>query len=344
MSIRHWLSIVTVLLIITILYFARNELVQAWELLQRVDLWILLLLLPLQALSYFAVGAMIFSYLKQKKALKAGSGEIAKMALELNFVNHILPSGGVSGASYMTWRLKHLGVGAGRATLAQVVRFVATFSSFLLLLLIATFAIALDGQINRLTLLVTASMVSAIIFGTIGIVYVIDSRDRLVTFSWKLTVFVNKLAHKFLRRKQPLLQISTVATFFEELHEDYVTLKKEPRLLLRPFLWGLLFNVTEVAMFCVTFWALGTPINPAPLLIAYGLATLAGFFFVTPGGAGGYEAIMIFFLATAGIPPGATFAAVILTRTLLIITTIITGFVFYQLALEKYGKRPVTSE
>lgn len=286
----------------------------------------------------------MFSYLKQTNALKAGSAEMAKMALELNFVNHILPSGGVSGASYMTWRLKHLGISAGRATLAQVVRFGATFGAFLVLLLIATLLITLDGQINRLTLLVTSLLVSGIIFGLVVLIYVIDSRHRLIVFSWKLTVLVNKLGQKLLRRRKPILITDNVAKFFGELHEDYSILKKEPRLLIRPFLWGLLFNIAEVAMFSVTFWALGTPVNPAPLLIAYGLATLAGFFFVTPGGVGGYEAIMIFFLATAGIPSGATFAAVILTRTLLILTTIVTGFAFYQLALGKYGKRPVTSK
>ena len=51
----------------------------------------------------------------------------ARMALELNFVNHTLPSGGVSGISYMTWRLGKLGVSPGRAASAQVVRYVAGF-------------------------------------------------------------------------------------------------------------------------------------------------------------------------------------------------------------------------
>lgn len=343
LSLRHWISIVTAILILVILFLSRNELIHAWQLLSRVNIWILLLLIPLQALSYYAVGAMIFSYLKQKKSLNAGSFETAKMALELNFVNHILPSGGVSGASYMTWRLKHLGVGAGRATLAQVVRFVATFGAFLVLLIIATLAIALDGEINRLTLLMTTLLVSGIIFGLIVLVYVINDHDRLIRFSWHLSVFVNKMATKLLRRKKPLLQTSTAATFFSELHEDYATLQKEPRLLLKPFIWGIIFNITEIGMFWVTFWALGTPINPAPLLIAYGLASIAGFFIVTPGGVGGYEAIMIFFLASAGIAPGATVAAVILTRTLLVLGTIASGYTFYQLALNKYGKQPVTS-
>lgn len=93
-------------------------------------------------------------------------------------------------------------------------------------------------------------------------------------------------------------------------------------------------------MFWVTFLALGTPINPAPLLIAYGLAGLAGVFFFTPGGVGGYEALMVSFLALSiEGPKAAIIAAILLARTLLILGTILSGYYFYQNALNKYGKQ-----
>ena len=62
----------------------------------QVNVWILLLLIPLQILCYYAAGAMIFSYLKEKYDITISGAQTAQMALELNFVNHILPSGGVS--------------------------------------------------------------------------------------------------------------------------------------------------------------------------------------------------------------------------------------------------------
>lgn len=340
MSTRHYISIATVILIIVILYLTRHELVRAWELLTHVNLGILSLLIPLQALSYYAVGAMIFSYIKQKEELRASSVEVAKMALELNFVNHILPSGGVSGASYMTWRLKHLGIGAGRATLAQVVRFAVTFISFLVLLMIALVMITLDGNINRMMILVTSGIAFSIIFATIITIYMIDNESRLYMFSLTVTAWVNRFWMNVLRRRQPLLRVESVSKFFRELHNDYKMLKQEPKLLRQPLIWGFVFNIAEVAMFLVAFWALGTPINPAPLLIAYGVATIAGFFVVTPGGAGGYELLMITILAGAGINQGAVVAAVLLTRTLLILGTILSGYIFYQMALGKYGKHP----
>ncbi|HET6622782.1 MAG TPA: YbhN family protein, partial [Candidatus Saccharimonadales bacterium] len=119
--------------------------------------------------------------------------------------------------------------------------------------------------------------------------------------------------------------------------------RREPKILLEPYVWGIVFNIFEIAMFMITFWALGTWVNPAPLFIAYGLAVTVGAVVATPGGTGGYEAIMILFLAAAGIPEGVVVAGVVLTRAILIVGTILSGYVFYQLAIAKYGKHPTSS-
>lgn len=337
MSFRRWLNIATVALIAIILYFSRHELVTAWELLARVNLWILLLVLPLQFLSYYATGAMIFSYLRAIGDLKqVKSIEMARMALELNFVNHVLPSGGVSGASYMTWRLSKLGVGSGRATLAQVVRFGATFAAFLALLIVAVLLITIDGNINRLTILASAALASIIIFTTLIVIYTISSSSRLQAFSRLLDKGINGIWRKVFRQKKALLSHDIIRHFFEDLHADFVALKQTPRVLLRPFTWGIVFNLAEVSLFMVTFLALGSFVNPAPILIAVGMASMVGMFLVTPGGAGGYEALMILFLTSAGVHPGVALAGVLLARVILIVLTITSGYLFYHQALKKY--------
>lgn len=338
MSFRRWLNIATIVLIIVILYFSRHELVLAWQLLERVNIWILLLVFPLQFVSYYSTGAMIFSYLRAKGDLaKVKSIETAQMALELNFVNHVLPTGGFSGASYMTWRLNKLGVSSGRATLAQVVRFGATFAAFLTLLLIAVLLITIDGNINRLTILVSSAMASLIIFGTILIAFAIGNYARLHAFSKFLDRVINGFWRKVMHRKTPLIEHAAIRKFFEDLHDDYAALRSDPRLLKKPYLWGLVFNVAEVGAFVATFLALGSFVNPAPILIAVGIASMAGLFVVTPGGAGAYEALMILFLSSAGINPATALAGVLLTRVILILLTISSGYIFYHNALKKYG-------
>lgn len=340
---KTWISMVTFVLVIIILYVSRHELLRAWHLLGQVNLWILLLLLPMQAISYFASGEMVFSYLRERYNLRVQYQEAAKIALELNFVNHILPSAGVSGASYMTWRLGQLGVTAGRATMAQVVRFAVTFGAFLVLMMVAVVAITLDVGLERIPILVSSGLASIIIFSTIVSIYIISSKSRLNKAAKFATRNINLIGRRLLRKSQDIVSQETVDKFFEDLHEDYLELAKAPRVLKKPFIWGLVFIVSEVGLFWITFLALGTPINPAPLLIACGLAGVAGAVFFTPGGVGGYEALMVGFLATTGINKGAVIAAVLLTRVILIILTIVSGYYFYQQALSKYGNKPTTS-
>lgn len=342
MTFRNWLNILTAAIVIVLLWALRDELMEAWELLGTVNPWILALIIPLQFLSYYAGGAAVFSYLKQQGQTKnVTSWDMTKMSLELNFVNHILPTGGVSGASYMTWRLSKLGIGYGRATLALVVRFAATFVSYVLLLMIAVLVVTLDTGINRFTILVTSALVSGLVFGMMVVWYVIDNERRLEKFSKKMAGWVNAFGYSVLRRKHDILRARRVKKFFHEIQDDYRSLKQTPRVLIRPFLWGIVFNVTEVSLFFFTFLALGSFVNPAAILLAIGVASVIGAFLITPGGAGGYEAMMVLMLTGAGVAGATVLAGVLLARVILILLTIGSGYVFYHLALRKYGRQPV---
>jgi uncharacterized protein (TIRG00374 family) len=341
MSFRAWLSVVTLLLVGVIIYFSRHELAHAWELLEHVNVWILLLLVPGQLLVYYAGGEMIFSYLRAKKSIDKVSGlELARMSLEMNFVNHVLPSGGVSGISYMTWRLGKFGVTPGRATMSQVVRFATQFAAFITLIALAVIAVTIDGNINRWIIFVSSILVSSMVGMIVACIYLISSTKRTVRFGNWLTRFVNKWTRKItFGRKRKVLDQHRVDTFFTEMHHDYIALRQDKGMLLKPYLWGLVFILADVGLFVITFWALGVAVNPAPILIAYGVAALAGFFVVTPGGAGAYEAIMVAFLAVAGLSGGIAIAGIVLARVILLLGTIVFGYVFYQLALVKYGKQ-----
>lgn len=344
MSFRAWLSIVTFVLIGVILYFSREELVRSFELLFQVNIWILLLLIPVQILVYYAAGEMVFSYLRGKGSIdNVKKPTLARISLEMNFVNHVLPSGGVSGVSYMTWRLKKLGISSSRATIAQVVRFAVGFVAYIVLLLVAVLMVTVDGGINRWIILVSSTLVGVMISGILAAIYLFSSIRRMNKFAAWLTKFTNKLVKRVtFGKKTNVLSGEEVNTFFEEMHHDYAALKREKHILIKPFWWGIVFTIADVSLFLITFWALGNPVNPAPVLIAYGIAAMAGFFVITPGGAGAYEAIMVTFLAIAGLSQGTAIAGIVLTRIILLIGTIALGYVFYQLALIKYGKKTPT--
>jgi uncharacterized protein (TIRG00374 family) len=342
MSFRGWLTTITLVLLAIVIFFAWPEIVQAWLLLDQVNLWILALLLPVQLFSYFATGGMIFSYLRAKGDLKQVSRwGMTRIALELNFVNHILPSGGAAGFSYLGWVLSRVGVKPGRSTMAQIIRFALTFLSFVVLLVGAVLLLIVDHQINRTVIALCLLLTVMAVGTTIGVIYIIGSEKRLRRFSAWLTKKVNNFVRRVTRgRKERALAGSVLLDFFMDLHDDFKAIRKDKKILIRPFMWAIVANLADVALLWIAFWALGYMVNPAILFVAFGLSSMAGALTATPGGAGVYEAIMITFLASTGIPPEVAIAGTLLARVTLVLGTIMFGYGFYQLTVNKYGRSP----
>lgn len=340
MSVKRVISWVTLALVALVLFFSRHELLKAWVLLERVNVIILALIVPLLLFSFYAAAEIMFSYLRAKGSIeKTHWTTRARMALEWNFVNHTLPSGGVSGISYMTWRLGKLGVSAGRATSAQMVRYVSGFIATAILIPFCVLLVTIDGSINRWIILVSSTIVMLMMIAIFGMVYLVGNQVRMQVFARWLTRTVNKVVRKLTGgKKRVVIHEDKILEFFEEIHSDYIELRRDRRVLIRPVMWGLIFTILDAMIFAVTFWALGTPVNPAPLLIAYTLASVAGFIVVTPGGAGAYEAIMVGFLALAGISSGTAIAGILLSRVIILLVTIAVGYLFYQQALTRYGQ------
>lgn len=341
MRLRTWLSIITLGLIALVLFLARQEIIQAVHLLTKVDLAILWLTIPVLLIGLYATGEMMFSYLRQKDSIAHVSPlRLIRLSLEMNFVNHILPSGGVSGLSYMGWRMTKLGVSPGRSAMAQVVRYTAQFVSFVLLLVLAVLMVTIDGALNRWIILTSCVLVFVMVSTLVVVAYVISSRRRIAKFSSFITDTVNIVVRKVtFGKRQFTTSYLRIDNALEDLHKDFVVLRREKKLILTPILWGIVANLADVALFFVAFWAMGVTPNPAPILIAYGVASIAGLIVVTPGGAGAYEAIMVAFLGVAGISHGTALAGVLLARMIMLTFTIAIGYFFYQHAIIKYGKR-----
>lgn len=337
---KTWLSIFTFVFIIVFLVAARQQLAEAWHLLGKVNIFILLLLIPLQFGSYYANSEMFLTYLRSRGQLKHTNGlQATSMALELNFVNHIFPSGGVSGVSYMVWRLGKLGVSAGQATMAQLMRYIVQFGTFSVLLVLALVVATIENQASNWVVVMVAVVITMLVFLVMFGSYLIGSESRMVSFSRWITRSINKIVAiiTFGKVKDTLKKEKT-QKFFIEFHADFMALRKEKKLLAKPIMWSFTFNIFEILLFAISFWALGASFSPAVLLIAYGAATLAAVAVLTPGGAGAYEAIMVGVLAAGGMDGGAALAGVVLTRATLIACTLLSGLVVYQRALRIYGQ------
>lgn len=332
---KFWLNIVTFVALGFLVYISWDQIVEAFKEFGGLNTGALLLMIPIQLGSYYAVAKFYKAFLDSQK-IAISFSQLFKIGLELNFVNNVFPSGGVSGFSYLSLRLKQLGVPAAKSTLVQILRFGLTFISFLALLLFAVIALSLSSSAGGLIVFISSSIVFATIFGTVVGAYIISSSSRIKAFVSWLPKAVNYVAKRFKRdKKTSLINIDKVEKTLEELHIDYLVLKKDMPLVKRLLKWAFVMNVAEVLTIYMVYIAFGELINPGALIIAYAVANLAGLIAILPGGVGVYEGLMTATLASAGVPKALALSATVIFRVLSMVFFLPIGYYFYQRALRE---------
>ncbi len=338
---RRWRMVLTwftLIALVLLIYFLRNEIAETFHNIGRINAWMLIFLVIWQLLNYHSY-TMLY---KQQFAIlgkKIGYKPLYKLMLELNFVNHVFPSAGLSGFSYFGLRMKSMGVSAGKSTLVQMMRFITTFITFQILLFVGLFALAINGKANDLTILVGGSIATLIVVGTLLMIYIVGSRKRIDVFLTQATKFLNKLIH-LVRPKYPeTINIESARGVFLELHENYKILTKDYRKLRGPMWWAFVANFTEVATIYAVYLAFGQAVNIGAVILAYGVANFAGMISVLPGGVGVYEALTTAVMATAGVSAAVSIPVIIMYRVLTIIIQLPPGYYFYHKAVNPGRKK-----
>lgn len=339
---KRWkliLNIVTVGALILLCYFLRDQIMQTIDNLTKVNAYALLLILPIQVMNYDAYARMyrsLFSLLGNKVRY----WDMYKVSLELNLVNHVFPSGGVSGFSYFGVRMKDFEVTTGKSTLVQTMKFVLLFVSFEVLLVIGLIFLALGNQASNLVILVASSLATFLLVATFGAAFLIGSKKRINGFFTYIARFLNRAIH-IVRPKTPeTISVVRVQKTFTELHENYNVLKSDYRQLIRPVLFALIANASEIMTIYVVYIAFGHWVNPGAIILAYAIANFAGLISVLPGGIGIYEAIMTAVLATAGIPAAVSIPVTVMYRVLNAVVQVVPGYYFYHKALAGKVDKP----
>lgn len=316
-----------------LLFLVWDDVIETFQRLDEVNLIILSLIVPAQALNFIAYGKMykdLLGFLGHKLGVKT----LTRVALELNFVNHVFPSGGVSGFSFFSLRLKPLGVSAAQSTLIQVMRFVLIFISFQTLLLFGLLTLTFSGGVNNFVLLLSGSLATLLLVGTILTAFIIGSKHRINTFFTAVTKFINRLISYFRPKNKETINVERVERAFTELHENYQLFRKDPKALRQPLLQGLVANVTEIITLYAVFAAFGFWVNPGAVILAYAVANFAGLIAILPGGVGIYEALMATVLVSAGVPAGVSIPVIIMYRVLTILLQLPLGYYLYHKALQ----------
>lgn len=340
---KNWkllLNVFTIGALLVAIVLLRDDLMETWVRLRELNTIVLFLVIPLQAMNYSCwahVYYEILGIIASKQSKNIPRREMYKIMLELNFVNVVFPTGGVSGFTYLRARLKPFGVSTAQATFTQAMRFMLTFLTYIILLFIGLFMLALGGSASNMTILITCSFAFIVLFSTIIGVYIISSKGRIHRFTQSLTKFLNKVI-QIIRPKNPeSINLKRVEYVFEEMHQNYQHIKENWGEIRRPFAYSLLGNITELATIYAVYIAHGAWINPGAVIIAYALANFAGLVAILPGGIGVYEALMTTVMVSAGIPAGLSLSVTLIYRIINMLLSLPTGFYFYNRALPDLG-------
>lgn len=334
---RNWkivVNVLTVTALLVLIYAIRHQIVDTFDNLSRVNGWILFTMIPLQLLNYHAqtrVYQKLFALVGNKLSYRF----VLRVALELNFVNHVFPSGGVSGISYFGLRMKNDAITGGKATIVQLLKLILLFVSFEILLIGGLIFMAIGGRASNIVVLAAGSLSTLLVVGTFAFVLVIGSERRIHATFTAITIFLNRLIHFFRPTRPETIRMAHIERIAVELHNNYKLVEKKYRELKLPFFWSFIANATELLTLYVVYIAFGKWVNIGAIILAYAVANFAGLVSVLPGGVGIYEALMTGVLVAAGIPAALSLPVTVMYRVVSTLIQLPPGYVLYHQSLQE---------
>lgn len=333
------MNLITLAALAVVVDVTRHQIGETLRNIEHVHGWALLLIVPIEALNYHSQAKLyqrLFAIVGNKLSYKY----LFKTSLELNFVNHVFPSGGVTGMSYFTLRLRSgKELSGAKATLIHLMKIGLYFVAFEFLLIFGVFSLAIMGRVNNLVILVASSVSTLLVVATVGFAYLIGSKQRINSFFVAVTRGLNRLIHIVRPYYPETINIKRARKVFDDFHDNYQAIKNSYRQLKIPFLYALLADTTEVLAVYVVYIAFGHLVNVGAVILAYAIANVAGLVSVLPGGIGIYEALMTAVLASTGVSPAVSLPVTVMYRVVNTLVQIPPGYYLYQRALRR-GERP----
>lgn len=332
---RRWkliLNLITVVALLVLVYAIRDQLADTFKNLFKVHAWALLLIIPAEFLNYDAQ-ARLYKGLFSTVGNELGYWRLFAASLELNFINNVFPSGGVTGISYFGVRMRTSEITGAKATVVQLLKLVLIFLSFEVLIVFGLFCLAIEGHMNSLVLLIAGILTTVLVIGTAGFAFIIGSKQRIGGFFTWLTRALNRFLSWFKHGHAETINVERARRACEDLHDNYMLIRSDKRRLKRPFFWALMANFWEIMAVYVVYIAFGHLVNFGAVILAYAVANFAGLVSVLPGGVGIYEGLMTLVLSATGVPSSLSLPVTVMYRVLNTLVQLPPGYYLYHRTL-----------
>jgi len=339
-----WLVVIAVIGFTILLITSRQLFYDTWLVLQSANLALVLMLPLIQATNYFFIGGYyrtMFGLFGRKISIPRSWGVVASM----NFVNQILPSGGLSGISYLAYGFRaHVAV--GKTTMVQTGRYLFSFSSYVVIAPIALMLLVAEGNNGSLADMAgslfsnSAVLVTMIVF--LLLISFFLSFIKSDKFAQKIGEIVRSAINCIGRifRKKELLSHKTVKGLIDDFHDGIDFFRAQKTHIIKPFAFMLMSVSMELSIIYVSLMAVGAEITFAAAFASFLVANIVGVISVVPGDVGVHEAVMTTMLVAFGVPAAMALSAVLLYRVFNKAIFLPIGFYFYTVLLKPAKGKP----
>jgi uncharacterized protein (TIRG00374 family) len=230
-----------------------------------------------------------------------------------NFVNVIVPSGGMGGMAVFMDAARRRGLSTGRVVVVGVLYLVYEYASLLAVLAAGFVVLLRRGRLDG-TELAGAGLLLGLA-GCIGVVLVVGYRStrQLGNLLAWLANGVNRLLRPFVHRDW--LSLSAARVFADEMGQGFSTLRLNRKHTALPLALTLVNKVLLIAVLTLSFLALGTPFSRGTVVAGFSIGHLFYYVSPTPSGVGFVDSILPVALNTLNVPFAQAVLVVLVYRT-----------------------------
>ncbi len=318
-----------------ILYTGREVIADTFEILKGVDIRILVILPLMQFVAYLFIAGYY------KNALSIFDHKVPYLraygtVVSLYFVEQVLPSGGVSGMSYIAYALRTV-ASVGLTTIVQISRYLLNYMAYLIIVPVGLVFLFRDDSVNDTALWLGVALFIGLLIGAVFIRYLLDAQNHIDKFVKLITGFINNLASKFFK-KDNLIKEDALKKNLGDFHSGAGELLRNRSQILKPYLYMIGAASVQLSIVYLSYLAVGETLNPGIVIVAFAFANIVGAISIIPGDVGVHEAAMVFVLSSAGVDTAVAISGTLLYRVFNKLIVLPIGFFVYTQYLKPPSK------
>jgi uncharacterized protein (TIRG00374 family) len=315
--------IVFFVLSLVVFYFAIHYLGKLEDiknlLLKMKPFW-LFIALGFQLVTYF-ISALIVHVLLQNNKNVVNFFKLFKIAIVILFVNQVLPSGGISGNSYIFNQLVKRNVPSSKAFTVLILESIGYYIATLLLLIL--FYSLYYSHTDHIKPIITYTTITGLVFfAFLGIVMSIISDERIISYILKKLYRFSRIRHYIMKANLSSLP---------DGHKNIVKMFLEN---MKGALLTIAFQICIITFDMLTAFAIIKGFQIELPFMHIGLAVLLSLIIgalpISPGSLIVYESAMTFFLTILGLPIHAALIVTLIFRFFTFWLPIPFGLLFYR--------------